>query len=164
MEYLFILALGIIIALSFIRVIPQNTAFVIERFGAFHRVESSGVHCLIPGIDRIVNRIALDQTTLEFNFSPILSKDNVKTVIDCTLSFYVTDPKAYSYNIGQPKKSLETLTSTLTQKEMSSLLFDEVKSNSSVLSTKIQENLKTSVPFWGVEIQHVEIKDISALI
>ena len=75
----------VILIATNIRIIPQSSASVIERLGAYSTTWQVGLHVKIPFIDRIVNRISLKEKVLDFDPQPVITKDNVTMMIDSTL-------------------------------------------------------------------------------
>ena len=46
-----------IIIIRMVRIVPQAEAFVIERLGAYKETWGTGLHLLIPFLDRISNKV-----------------------------------------------------------------------------------------------------------
>ena len=61
MEYLIpiIIIIVLIIFASCVKIVPQAHAFVVERLGAYNSTWNTGIHVLIPFIDRIANKVTL---------------------------------------------------------------------------------------------------------
>ena len=72
----------IILIVTNIRIIPQSSAAVIERLGAYHSTWQVGLHVKFPVIDRVANRISLKEKVLDFESQPVITKDNVTMMID----------------------------------------------------------------------------------
>ena len=79
--------------ISNISVVQQSRAYVIERLGAFERVDGVGIHVKIPFIDRIARRVSLKEQVLDYPPQPVITKDNVTMQIDTVVYFQITDPK-----------------------------------------------------------------------
>ena len=59
---LVILALIVIGLFAYlVRIVPQAKAYVIERLGAYHTTWNTGVHFLVPFIDRVSNKVTLKE-------------------------------------------------------------------------------------------------------
>ena len=92
-----VLIIGIVIVLlilviSNIFVVQQSRAYVIERLGAFNKVQGVGIHVKIPFIDRIARRVSLKEQVLDYPPQPVITKDNVTMQIDTVVYFQITDP------------------------------------------------------------------------
>ena len=46
-----------ILIIKNIRIVPQSSACVIERLGAYHKTWEVGIHVKLPIIDKIANKV-----------------------------------------------------------------------------------------------------------
>ena len=98
---LFILALvAIIIIARSIRVVPQQTAYVVERLGRYQDTLSAGIHVITPFIDRIAYKHTLKEQVIEIPEQVCITKDNVQVGIDGIVYLQVVDAKQASYGIA----------------------------------------------------------------
>ena len=101
MDTLGIIVLIVIIILLFLfircfRIVPQAHVFVIERLGSFHAQWETGLHILVPFIDRIAGKVSLKEKVVDFKPQPVITKDNVTMQIDTVVFYQVTDAKQLS--------------------------------------------------------------------
>ena len=82
----------LVLVISNIYVVQQSRAYVIERLGAFERVDGVGIHVKIPFIDRVARRVSLKEQVLDYPPQPVITKDNVTMQIDTVVYFQITDP------------------------------------------------------------------------
>ena len=54
MGWIILIVILLVIVLG-VRIVPQSTAKVIERLGSYHTTMQTGVHYVIPFIDRVAN-------------------------------------------------------------------------------------------------------------
>src|SRR5699024_6863082 len=109
---LIILAIIIAIILSNVRIVPQATAFVVERLGAYKGTWEVGLHVKTPFLDRVAARVSLKEQVVDFPPQPVITKDNVTMQIDTVVYFSITDPKLYTYGVNNPLMAIENLTAT----------------------------------------------------
>ena len=79
------LVLGIIVLVALcasIRIVRQSTAVVVERLGKYHKTLETGVHMVIPFIDKCGSAISLKEIVADFQPQPVITKDNVTMQID----------------------------------------------------------------------------------
>ena len=91
-------------------IVPQATSYVVERLGAYHSTWNTGIHVLIPFVDRIANKVTLKEIVKDFAPQPVITKDNVTMQIDTVVYFQITDPKLYTYGVVGPITAIENLT------------------------------------------------------
>ena len=93
--------------ISLVRIVPQAQAYVIERLGAYHGTWNTGIHFMIPFIDRVSNKVTLKEVVKDFAPQPVITKDNVTMQIDTVVYFQITDPKLYTYGVVGPVTAIE---------------------------------------------------------
>ena len=155
-----ILIILVVIFISGIKIIPQSKAYVVERLGAYHRTMQTGMHYVIPFIERISNRVSLKEIVKDFAPQPVITKDNVTMQIDTVVYFQITDPKLYSYGVENPINAIENLTATTLRNIIGELELDETLTSRDVINTKMSSILDEATDPWGVKVNRVEVKNI----
>ena len=150
----------LLVALSNIYVVQQSRAYVIERLGAFERVDGVGLHFKFPFIDRIARRVSLKEQVLDYPPQPVITKDNVTMQIDTVVYFQITDPKLYAYGVEQPMAAMETLTATTLRNIIGDLELDETLTSRDIINTKMRAILDEATDPWGIKVNRVELKNI----
>ena len=80
--FLAVLIIVAAILIYTIRIVPQAEAYVVERLGAYHQTWNTGVHFVLPFVDRVANRVTLKEIVKDFEPQPVITKDNVTMQID----------------------------------------------------------------------------------
>jgi regulator of protease activity HflC (stomatin/prohibitin superfamily) len=75
-----------------IRFVPQQTAWIVERMGKFHRILQPGLAILIPFLDRIAYVKSLKEYAVEIPSQSAITADNVTLELDGVLYTRVFDP------------------------------------------------------------------------
>ncbi len=143
-----------------IRIVPQASAYVIERLGAYHTTWPTGVHILIPFIDRVANKVTLKEIVKDFDPQPVITKDNVTMQIDTVVYFQITDPKLYTYGVVGPITAIENLTATTLRNIIGDLELDETLTSRDIINTKMRAILDEATDPWGIKVNRVEVKNI----
>ena len=159
---LIILALIVLIGmLSYmVRIVPQAHAFVVERLGAYNSTWNTGIHVLIPFIDRIANKVTLKEIVKDFAPQPVITKDNVTMQIDTVVFYRIVDPKLYTYGVERPMMAIENLTATTLRNIIGDLELDSTLTSRDTINSKITEVLDEATDAWGIKINRVELKNI----
>ena len=157
---LVVLVILAIIFVSGIKIIPQSRAYVVERLGAYHRTLQTGLHYVIPFIERVANNVSLKEIVKDFAPQPVITKDNVTMQIDTVVYFQITDSKLYSYGIENPVNAIENLTATTLRNIIGELELDETLTSRDVINTKMRSILDEATDPWGVKVNRVEVKNI----
>ena len=163
MDWIIPVALIVIVLVAIAKnifVVQQSRAYVIERLGAFHKVQGVGLHLKIPFIDRIARRVSLKEQVLDYPPQPVITKDNVTMQIDTVVYFQITDPKLYAYGVEQPMAAMETLTATTLRNIIGDLELDQTLTSRDVVNTKMRSILDEATDPWGIKVNRVELKNI----
>ena len=150
----------LILVITNIYVVQQGRAYVVERLGAFHKVQSVGIKWKVPFIDRIAKRVSLKEQVLDYPPQPVITKDNVTMQIDTVVYFQITDPKLYAYGVEHPMAAMETLTATTLRNIIGDLELDQTLTSRDVVNTKMRAILDEATDPWGIKVNRVELKNI----
>ena len=150
----------LVLVISNIYVVQQSRAYVIERLGAFERVDGVGIKVKLPFVERIARRVSLKEQVLDYPPQPVITKDNVTMQIDTVVYFQITDPKLYCYGVEQPMAAMETLTATTLRNIIGDLELDETLTSRDIINTKMRAILDIATDPWGIKVNRVELKNI----
>ncbi len=155
-----ILFIVIFVISYLVRIVPQANAYVIERLGSYYATWNTGIHILIPFIDRVANKITLKELVKDFAPQPVITKDNVTMQIDTVVYFQITDPKLYTYGVVGPITAIENLTATTLRNIIGDLELDETLTSRDIINTKMRAILDEATDPWGIKVNRVEVKNI----
>ena len=158
--FIVVLLVLVAIAASGVKIIPQSRAYVVERLGAYHRTMQTGLHYVIPFVERVANNVSLKEIVKDFSPQPVITKDNVTMQIDTVVYFQITDSKLYTYGIENPVNAIENLTATTLRNIIGELELDETLTSRDVINTKMRSILDDATDPWGVKVTRVEVKNI----
>ncbi|MBR3396988.1 MAG: paraslipin [Lachnospiraceae bacterium] len=149
----------IFLAIS-LRIVPQASAFVIERLGKFKTVWGAGLHMRIPILDTIAKRVSLKEQVLDFPPQPVITKDNVTVNLDSVVFCKVFDPKLYTYGVENPIAGLQNLSATTLRNIVGELELDQLLTSRDAINQKLQSILDIATDPWGIKVTRVELKNI----
>ncbi len=144
-----------------IKVVRQSTAIVVERLGKFNRLLTTGVHFIVPFIDRKVGcPISLKERIADFPPQPVITKDNVTMQIDTVVYYQVTDAKLFTYGVEDPVRAIENLTATTLRNLVGEMELDGTLTSRDTINSKMRLILDEATDPWGIKINRVELKNI----
>jgi len=155
-----LVAIVLWIVISCIRIVPQATAFVVERLGAYIGTWGVGLHFKTPFIDKVARRVSLKEQVIDFKPQPVITKDNVTMQIDTVVFFQITDPKLYAYGVVNPLMAIENLTATTLRNIIGELELDQTLTSREIINTKMRTQLDVATDPWGIKVNRVELKNI----
>jgi regulator of protease activity HflC (stomatin/prohibitin superfamily) len=142
-------------------VVPQQSAYVIERLGKYSDSLSAGFHLLMPFVDRVAYKHSLKEQAVDVHEQICITKDNVQVGVDGVLYLQVLDPQRASYGISDYGFAISQLAQTTLRSEMGKIELDRTfEERSTINSAVVSELDKASAP-WGVKVLRYEIKNIN---
>ncbi len=141
-------------------IVPQASAFIVERLGAYQATWETGLHFKIPLIEKVANKVTLKERVSDFPPQPVITEDNVTMQIDTVIYFQVTDPKLFTYGVVHPMAAIENLTATTLRNIIGDLELDQTLTSRDIINTKMRTILDEATDPWGIKINRVELKNI----
>ena len=145
---------------SWVKVVPQAKAYVVERLGAYRVTWSTGLHFKMPFIERVARKVNLKEQVVDFPPQPVITKDNVTMSIDTVIFFQITDPKLFAYGVESPIMAIENLTATTLRNIIGEMELDETLTSREVINAKMSSALDIATDPWGIKVNRVELKNI----
>ena len=155
-----IVVLLIVLVITNVIIVPQASAYVIERLGAYQQTWGTGLHFKVPLIDRVANKVTLKERIADFKPQPVITSDNVTMQIDTVVYFFVSDPKLYTYGVVQPMSAIENLTATTLRNLIGELELDQTLTSRDIINSKMRAILDEATDPWGIKVNRVELKNI----
>ena len=153
--------LAVIVAYKGICVVPQQTAWVVERLGKFHAVLNPGLNFVIPFIDRIAYRHSLKEVPLDTPQQVCITKDNTQLSVDGVLFFQVTDPRRASYGTSNYVIAITQLAQTTLRSVVGKMELDRTFEERDAINQSVVSAIDEAALNWGVKVLRYEIKDLT---
>ena len=150
----------LLILVSCLKIVPQSFTYVIERLGTYVGTWNTGIHFLIPFIDKIAKKVSMKERVLDFEPQPVITKDNVTMMIDTVIYFQITDSKLFTYGAEDPLRALENLSATTLRNLIGELNLDDTLTSRDTINNKLRSILDVATDPWGIKVNRVEVKNI----
>ena len=142
-------------------VVPQQNAFVVERWGKFSRTLSAGFHILVPGMERVAYKHSLKEQAADIAEQICITRDNVQVGVDGVLYLQVLDPGRASYGIGDYMFAISQLAQTTLRSEIGKIELDRTFEERGTINQNVVAELDKASDPWGVKVLRYEIKNIN---
>lgn len=152
--------LAVIIIFKGVCIVPQQSAYVIERLGKFDRVLNAGISYIIPFVDRIAYRHTLKEQALDIPEQICITRDNVQVGVDGVVFIQVFDPQMASYGISNYVFAIVQLAQTTMRSEVGKIDLDKTFEERTTINSAIVSAINDASRTWGVKILRYEIKNI----
>ena len=142
-------------------VVPQQSAYVVERLGKYSDTLNAGFHILLPFIDSIRYRHSLKETAVDIPEQVCITRDNVQVAVDGILYLKVLNPERASYGISDYHFALSQLAQTTLRSEMGKIELDRTFEERTNINIQVVNELDKASEPWGVKVLRYEIKNIT---
>jgi regulator of protease activity HflC (stomatin/prohibitin superfamily) len=158
---LVVAAVAVVILFKTAIVVPQQSAFIVERLGKYSKTISAGFHILVPGIERIAYKHSLKEAALDIAEQICITKDNVQVGIDGVLYLQVLDAARASYGISDYNFAISQLAQTTLRSEIGKIDLDRTFEERAKINVNVVSELDKATEPWGVKVLRYEIKNIN---
>ncbi len=159
--YLIILGVIVFFIIKAFRVIPQQSAIVVERLGRYYETMEPGLRFLIPLVDRVAYKHSLKEIPLDVPSQICITKDNTQLQVDGILYFQITDPRLASYGTSDYVLAITQLAQTTLRSIIGRMELDKTFEERDDINRTVVQALDDAASNWGVKVLRYEIKDLT---
>jgi regulator of protease activity HflC (stomatin/prohibitin superfamily) len=141
-------------------VVPQQSAYVVERLGRYHATLDAGFHILVPFVDVIRYRHSLKEQALDIPAQVCITRDNVQVGVDGVLYMKVLNAERASYGISNYVFAISQLAQTTLRSEVGKIDLDRTFEERTSINQQVVGELDKASEPWGVKVLRYEIKNI----
>ena len=156
-----IVAFIIVFVIEGLRIVPQQSAWVIERLGKFHEVLPPGLSVIIPFFDRVAYRHSLKEVPFDVPEQTCITKDNTQLVVDGIVYYQVTDARLASYGTSDYLLAITQLAQTTLRSEVGKMELDKTFESRDELNRQVVSVLDQAGRPWGVKVLRYEVKNLT---
>ena len=142
-------------------VVPQQSAYVVERLGRYSGTLNAGFHILMPFVDTIRYRHSLKEIAVDIPAQVCITRDNVQVGVDGVLYLKVLNPERASYGIMDYMFAISQLAQTTLRSEVGKIDLDKTFEERTNINTQVVTELDKATEAWGVKVLRYEIKNIT---
>lgn len=158
---LIVVVLVVITLFKCIRIVPQRSAFIVERLGKYSTTLEAGLHLLTPFVDKVAYKHTLKEQAVDVPPQACITKDNIAVEVDGILYMQVVDAAKASYGIGDYKFASTQLAQTTMRSVMGKLDLDKTFEERDTINSAIVEAVDKASDPWGVKVTRYEVKNIT---
>ena len=144
-----------------IKIVPQQSAWIVERLGRFDRKLEPGMRFLFPFVDRVAYKHSLKEYAYDVHEQTAITRDNVTLTLDGLIYVRIVDPVQASYGVSDPVYAVTQLAQTTMRSEIGKLAMDESFEERERLNANIVNAINHAAQSWGIQCMRYEIKNIT---
>lgn len=159
-----VLFLALVVVIVIVRtavVVPQQSAYVVERLGRYSNTLDAGFHILFPFVDNIRYKHSLKEIAIDIPEQICITKDNVQVGVDGVLYLKVLNPERASYGISDYRFAITQLAQTTLRSEVGKIDLDRTFEERTNINLAVVSELDKATEPWGVKVLRYEIKNIT---
>lgn len=149
-----------IFVISAIKIVPQQTAFVVENLGKYSKTLDAGPHFIFPILNVVRYRHSLKEFVLDIPEQVCITRDNVSVTVDGVIFFRVVDAYKASYGINNYTQGIIQLAQTTLRSEIGKLDLDKSFEERETVNAAVVMAIDHATDPWGVKVLRYEIKSI----
>ncbi len=143
-----------------VRIVPQQTANVVERLGQYNRTLNAGLHFVVPFFESVHYKHSLKELVIDVPEQVCITRDNVQVKVDGVLFLRVMDPAKASYGVSDYVSAVIQLAQTTLRSEMGKLELDRTFEEREHINTSVVRAIDPATDPWGVKVLRYELKSI----
>ena len=159
--WILLVGLAVLVYFMGIRIVPQQTAYIVERLGRFHASLSAGLNLIIPFIDTVSYKHTLKEQAIDIPEQVCITRDNVQVGVDGVIFLRVVDPQKASYGITNYLFAITQLAQTTLRSEVGKISLDRTFEERSHINSLVVREIDQATEPWGVKVLRYEIKNIN---
>jgi len=156
-----LILLAFILIVSSIRIVPQRSAFIIERLGKYKETLLAGFQFIIPFVDKIRYKHTLKEQAIDVASQVCITRDNIAVEVDGILYLQVIDPMKSSYGIDHYRFASIQIAQTTMRSVIGKLELDRTFEERETINTSIVDAVDKASDPWGVKVTRYEVKNIT---
>jgi len=158
-----VLVIGVVAAfiIEGVRIVPQQSAWVVERLGRYQGILEPGLNLIIPFLDRVAYVHSLKEVPLDVPEQVCITKDNTQLGVDGILYYQVTDPRLASYGSSNYIAAISQLAQTTLRSEIGKMELDKTFESRDEINRQIVASLDEAGRNWGIKVLRYEIKSLT---
>jgi regulator of protease activity HflC (stomatin/prohibitin superfamily) len=155
-----VIALGLLVFVKTVRIVPQKEAYIVERLGKYSSTLEAGFHILAPFFDKIAYRHTLKEQAIDVPPQQCITRDNIAVEVDGVLYMQVVDPRKASYGITNYKFATTQLAQTTLRSAVGKIELDKTFEERDFINSMVISAVDKASDPWGIKVTRYEVKNI----
>ena len=143
-----------------VRLVPQGSKWVVQRFGKFHKTLNPGLNILIPYVDNVAYKVTTKDQVLDIQSQEVITKDNAVILANAVAFINVISPEKAVYGVESYHLAIQNLVQTSLRAIIGEMSLDAALSSRDAIKTNLKGAISDDISDWGITLKTVEIQDI----
>ncbi len=158
--FVFLVIFAFVVLVLTIKIVPQKSAYIVERLGKYRVTLDAGFHILVPFVDSVAYRHTLKEQAIDVRPQSCITRDNIAVEVDGILYLQVMDPRKASYGIDDYRFASTQIAQTTMRSIIGKLELDKTFEERDTINAQIVSAVDAASDPWGVKVTRYEVKNI----
>jgi len=156
-----ILGLIVVVLLSGLYTVKQQTMAVIQRWGKYLQITPPGIHWRVPFVDSVAGRVSIRVRELNVKVRT-KTQDNVFVDLLIAVQYFVDKDDVYKafYMLTDPARQMESYVFDVVRAKVPTMILDDVFEKKDEIAIDVQDKLRDIMPEYGYSIKVALVNDI----
>lgn len=155
-----ILIIVLLYLLSGIRILKEWERAPVLRLGRYSGMKGPGVIWIIPGIDRIPQKVSTRIQTYAFRSEQTLTRDNVSVSVDAIMYFRPVNVEKVILEVEDFNSATQWAAQTTLREVMGKVELNQLLAERDEISHHLSEIIDEKTEHWGIKVTSVEVRDV----
>jgi regulator of protease activity HflC (stomatin/prohibitin superfamily) len=152
---------GLIVVSRSVTVVPEHSAYVVERLGRYENTLEAGLHVIAPFIDAIRHKHSLAEQTLAVPTEGCRTRDDRQVWIAGAVAMKITNARKASYEVADYRAAIQQLARTTVRQRVADVELDRLHADRDTLCAAVAADLRPAADAWGIAVLRYDMTDIS---
>ncbi len=143
-----------------VRMVPQGSKWVVQRFGKYSKTLSPGLNIIIPYIDAVAHKVTTKDQVLDIQSQEVITMDNAVILANAVAFINVISPEKAVYGVESYHLAIQNLVQTSLRSIIGEMALDSALSSRDMIKAKLKAAISDDISDWGITMKTVEIQDI----
>ena len=143
-----------------VRLVPQGSKWVVQRFGKYTKTLNPGLNIIIPYVDIVSYKVTTKDQVLDINSQEVITKDNAVILANAVAFVNVISPEKAVYGVESYHLAIQNLVQTSLRAIIGEMSLDNALSSRDTIKANLKAAISDDISDWGITLKTVEIQDI----
>jgi len=144
-----------------VRMVPQGSKHVVQRFGKYLRTLPPGLNIVIPYIDSVAYKVTTKDIVLDIPSQEVITRDNAVIIANAVAYINIVSPEKAVYGVEDYTLAIQNLVQTSLRSIVGEMDLDDALSSRDDIKSKLKIAISDDIADWGITLKTVEIQDIN---
>ena len=150
---------ALVLVFRHVIVVPNDANYVVERLGRYLATLPSGLHVILPFVDRIAFRFSL-LPKLEQLSDAFITIDNVPVQVASDVWWQIVDAEKAAYGSASVAEFIPNVVRSSERQQIAQMAWNDLRENTRELEAAVTRSAGEAAAQVGVRIKELSVKRV----